>query len=711
MREYKVPKRKKNETGKIIVNTIVIAAAICLAGIAALKLYTMMLPPIKNLDEYRPNVVTQIYSNDGEIIKTFTGFTSERVSIDNVPDALKKAIIATEDKNFYKHDGYDLTGLARSTIVNIQSGRFVQGASTITQQLARLLFLNNEKTYDRKIKEFILSARIEKSIPKDKILEMYLNNVYLGSGAYGVAGASKVYFNKPLNRLTLAECALIAGLPQAPSVYSPFNDVNKAIKRRNQVLNRMYKMRYITKEEYRAAKEETVTLNPLPSVYIYNKAPYFVDYVMSELESMGFDETDITQGGYKIYTTLDSAAQDAANAAMIKNLKAWGMSGAKNQAAVFSFSPTTGEILVYAGGKNYTESQYDRITHSVRPPGSSFKPIVYAAAVEKGWGPNDILDDKPITIGKWSPRNYGSKYRGPIPLYAGLMISSNVMAVRLIQDVGVRSVISLARSLGITTPIAYDSTIALGSNGVKLFDLTVVYGAFANGGFKVAPYAIKRVETNRGKIVYQAPKPRAVKAISYETAATMTAMMKTVITNGTGRGANIGVPSAAKTGTTDDYRDAWFVGYTPNIVTGVWVGNDDNSVMRGMTGGTVPAMIWRDVMKAATQKYGSKDFEYPQVEIDFVKLPASMTVSQVKEQEEKEKSEDESEASETQEIVSPNIIPNIQPVKVPTQNTQKNFTEVFNNAQKTQGAKSTSEPVQYTPPQPKPPAAAPIPGQ
>ena len=722
MREYKVPKRKKNETGKIIINTIVIFIAMCLAGVAALKLYTMMLPPIRNLDAYRPNVVTQIYSDDGEIIKTFTAYTSERVTIDKVPDMLKKAVIATEDKNFYNHDGYDLTGLVRSTIVNIQSGRFVQGASTITQQLARLLFLNNEKTYDRKIKEFILSARIEKSIPKDKILEMYLNNVYLGSGAYGVAGASKVYFNKPLSSLTLAECALIAGLPQAPSVYSPFNNVDKAIKRRNQVLNRMYKMRYITKEEYRNAKEEKVVLNPLPSIYVYNKAPYFVDYVMQELENMGFDETDITQGGYKIYTTLDSNAQNAANEAMIRNLRAWGMSGVKNQAAVFSFSPTTGEIIAYAGGKNYAESQYDRISHSVRPPGSSFKPIVYAAAVEKGWGPNDILDDKPITIGKWSPRNYGSKYRGPIPLYAGLMISSNVMAVRLIQDVGIRSVITLARALGITTPIEYDSTIALGSNGVKLYDLTIAYGAFANGGFRITPYAIKRVETNRGKIVYQAPKPRAVKAISYETAATMTAMMKTVITNGTGRSANIGVPSAAKTGTTDDYRDAWFVGYTPNIVTGVWVGNDDNSVMRGMTGGTVPALIWRDVMKVATQKYGSADFEYPQVEIDFVKLPASMTLSQVKEQEEKEKKKEneeqqESENQENPEIVTPNIIPNIQPVKVPTAtNSQKNFTEVFNNAQKTQ---TTAKPVkqeqssatQYIPPQQKPAVSAPIPGQ
>lgn len=700
MREYKVPKRRKNESGKVIVNTIVAAIAACFALVAAIKLYTMMLPPIKNLDEYRPNVVTQIYADDGEIIKTFTAFTSERVSIDEIPDELKKAIIATEDKNFYSHDGYDLTGLARSMIANIQAGRLVQGASTITQQLARLLFLNNEKTYDRKIKEFILSARIEKSLPKDKILEMYLNNVYLGSGAYGVAGAAKVYFNKPLKNLTLAESALIAGLPQAPSVYSPFNDLDKAISRRNQVLKRMYKMRYITKEQYNKAKEEKVHLNPLPSIYVYNKAPYFVDYVMKELENMGFDETDITQGGYKIYTTLDSKAQNAANAALVANLRG------KNQGAVFSFSPTTGAILAFAGGKDYGKSQYDRITHSVRPPGSSFKPIVYAAAVEKGWGPNDILDDKPITIGKWSPRNYGSRYRGPIPLYAGLMISSNVMAVRLIQDVGIRSVISLARSLGISTPLEYDSTIALGSNGVKLYDLTVVYGAFANGGFKVTPYAITRVETNRGKVVYQAPKTRAVKAISYETAATMTAMLKTVITSGTGRGANIGVPSAAKTGTTDDYRDAWFVGYTPDIVTGVWMGNDDNSVMQGMTGGMTPAIIWRDVMKAATAKYGAHEFEYPEVQIDFVRLPSSMSVAQVKEKEEQEKAEDEKQQAESESItVDPqqNLpAPQITPIKMQHQSTTQNFSEVFNNNVQNQ--------QKSAPPAAKQPVAAPIPG-
>ena len=639
-------KKNKNSFGKFISYSIVTMFAMFLAGLTALKVYTLTLEPIKNLEEYKPNIVTQIYSADGEIIKTFTAYTSTRATIDEIPEYLKQAIVATEDKNFYSHEGYDLTGLARSTIANIKAGRVVQGASTITQQLARLLFLNNEKTYDRKIKEFILSTRIEKSIPKDKILEMYLNNVYLGSGAYGVAGAAKIYFNKELKDLTLSECALIAGLPQAPSVYSPFNNLNKAIKRRNQVLGRMYKMRYISKPEYNEAKNSNVTLNPYPSIYAFNKAPYFVDYVMQELSDMGFDEKDISTGGYKIYTTLNAKAQKSTNEAIIKNLNSWGLKNDKTQAAVFSFSPMTGEILVYAAGKDYSKTQYDRITQAVRPPGSAFKPFVYATAIEKGWGPNDLLEDTPIIFNKWSPRNYGSKYRGRIPLYAGLMISSNVMAVRLIEDVGIRPVIAMARSLGITTPLEQDMTIALGSNGVKLYDMTIAYGAFANGGYKVKPFSVKKVETNRGKIVYNAPKARATKAISYETAATMTAMMKTVVQYGTGRSANFGVPSAAKTGTTDDYRDAWFVGYTPDVVTGVWVGNDDNSVMPGLTGGTIPALIWKDIMKIATAEFKGREFDYPEVEIKMVKMPQSRTIEEINSEIEKTKKTEENKLEE-----------------------------------------------------------------
>ena len=607
MSGFEMPKKFKNpKKNSPIKQFFVMLFSFMLAGFIGVNLYLASQPPIQHLEDFKPNVVTKLYSSDDEVIKTFTAYKFEKVDIKDVPDNIKNAIIATEDKNFYHHHGYDPIGVARSMVVNLATGDLKQGASTITQQLARILFLSNEKTFDRKIKEFIVAARIEKTISKDKILEMYLNNVYLGSGAYGVAGAAQIYFNKPLKDLTLAEAALIAGLPQAPSVYSPYNDKKLALERRNQVLGRMLKMRYITQEQYNQAKEEKLHLNPNPNVYSLNRAPYFVDFAMKELEELGFDETEISQGGYKVVTTLNYAAQKAAENAVNANV-------GNRQAAVFSFSPITGEIYVYVGGKNYFKSQYDRVTQSVRPPGSAFKPLVYAAAIEKGWGPNDILDDTPVNINGWKPHNYNNRYRGRLPLFMGLTVSSNVMAARLIQDVGVRSVIGIARSLGITTPIEYDMTIALGSNGVKLYEMTIAYGAFANGGFKVKPYAIERVETSRGKVIYQAPKTRVMKVLNLNTAAVVTAMLKTVIANGTGRSASIGKPAAGKTGTTDDNKDASFYGYTPDVVTGVWVGNDDNTKMGSVYGSTIPAAIWKATMKAATQKFGNSDFDYPEI--------------------------------------------------------------------------------------------------
>lgn len=632
-----VPKNRKRANKRISVDNpilsfitgiVVFAIGVLLAGMIALKLYLVSLPPIKNLNTLKPNIVTTFCAGDGEVIKTFAAYTYSNVELKDVPENLIKALIATEDKNFYSHQGYDILGLVRSMVANVLAGHVVQGASTITQQLSRILFLSNEKTFSRKIKELQVAAQIEKTISKDKILEMYLNNVYLGSGAYGVKGAAKIYFNKNLNQLTLSEMALIAGLPQAPSVYSPYNNKELAKKRRNQVLLRMYKMKYIDKQTYEKEKEAPIVLSAMPIMYATNKAPYFCDYVMKELQKLGFSEDEIVNGGLKIITTLDYKAQVKANEAIIKNLNAWGMKQDKNQAAVFSFNPVDGRILVYAGGKDYTKSQYDRVTQSQRPSGSAFKPIIYTAAVEKGFSPNDMIDDMPVKIGNWTPRNYGNKYRGKIPLYTALMVSSNVCAARLMDEIGVRPVIQLARVMGITTPIPYDYTIALGSNSVKLFEMTRAFGVFANGGYKVEPYAIERVESSRGTILYEAKKARTSKVLNINTAATMTAIMKTVITNGTGRAANIGKPAAGKTGTTDDSKDAYFIGFTPDVVTGVWVGNDDNSQMGGVTGGTIPALIWKDIMIVATEPYGNADFEYPEVILNPFKASGVSVIKQ-----------------------------------------------------------------------------------
>ena len=622
-----ISRKKENKFFSNLKMFVLSTTALSLACFVSLNLYLSSLPPIENLEDFKPNIVTKFYSEDGEVIKTFTAYTYDKVDLKDVPDQLKNALIATEDKNFYHHKGYDILGIVRSSVQNVIARRTVQGASTLTQQLSRILFLSNERTFTRKIKELEISARIEKTISKDQILEMYLNNVYLGSGAYGVSAASKIYFNKKLSQLTLPELAMIAGLPQAPSVYNPYNNKDLAIKRRNQVLKRMLTMKYITEDEYNKAIDAPLHLSTVPQLYTTNKAPYFSDYVMKEMEKLGFEETDIIHGGYKVVTTLDSKAQEAANESILKNMRAWGLTKVSQQAAVFSFSPIDGRILVFAGGKNYGETQYDRVTQSVRAPGSAFKPIVYAAAMEKGITPNDIVDDSPITIGNWSPHNSSHRYRGKIPVYKALMISSNVCAARMIQEVGIRSVIQLARVLGITTPLEYDYTISLGSNGVKMFEFVRAYGAFANGGYIVQPYAIERIEDSRGRVLYRATKTKSSHQLSLKTAAEMTAMLKTVILSGTGTAANIGKPAAGKTGTTDDNKDAYFVGYTPDIVTGVWVGDDNNKKINGLYGGTIPARIWKDIMTVATRDYGAKDFDYPVIELS--NYSASFTKAKV----------------------------------------------------------------------------------
>ncbi len=654
-----IKKRKKKQSGGGCFSYfVVISFSAVLAVVVAFNLYLASLKPISNFSSIQPNPVTSIYSSDGENIKTFTAYKFEKVSIDDIPDNLKNAIIATEDKNFYYHRGFDTLGLIRSLITNIKAGSVKQGASTITQQLARILFLSNERTFDRKIKELIIAHRIEKTISKNQILEMYLNSVYLGSGTYGVLSASKTYFDKELDELTLAEAALIAGLPQAPSVYSPFTNPDAAIKRRNQVLKRMLKTGCITRKQYEEALKEELNLNKKPAIYSYNKAPYFVDYVLRELEDIGFDEREISQGGLRIYTTLNYKDQLAADRAVTKGLIDSGLTSDKTQMALFSFSPTTGKILAYVGGKNYEKSQYDRIIDAIRPPGSSFKPFVYAAALQHGYSVNDIVEDKPVNFNNWAPRNYGDKFRGKIPLWKALAVSSNVVAASLIHKVGISSVIDIAKELGITTPLQYDLTISLGSNGVKLYDMAVAYGAFANGGFKVRPYSVVRVENSRGIVIYEAQPPKATKVLSFDTAAGMTFMLKKVVEIGTGRAADIKREVAGKTGTTDDYRDAWFMGFSPDIVTGVWLGNDDNSKLPGITGGGLPARVWANYMTSAIGDYPDSVFDYP----DFSSKAQSSNTEVVYSNDEQEDIqgaiiiEDAKEGfDDTQSTASPNI--------------------------------------------------------
>jgi len=607
---------------------IALVLIILISGAIVFNFYMGSLKPIKNLENFVPNHVTQIISSDDVVIKTFGVYKNTKVNSQEIPEMLKTAFIAIEDKNFYKHEGYDLVALVRSTLVNIQAGRSKQGASTITQQLARILFLSSEKTYTRKIKELILARRIEKTWTKDEILTMYLNNVYLGEGAYGVGAAADVYFDKKLKDLTIAEAALIAGLPQAPSVYSPYQNPELAEKRRNQVIKRMYANKYITKEERDKALKAPVKLRHEYISYSQNKAPYFADYVMKELVKLGFSEDEISQGGYKIYTTLNYEYQQVAQDKLWSDMKAWGLNKNEQQAALFSYENSTGKILAYIGGKDYSKSQYDRVTQAVRPPGSSYKVLVYTTAVEQGMSPNMIYKDEPIHIGEWSPHNYGNKYRGKIPAYQALAYSSNVIAAQIIMDTGISEVIRMSRRMGINTPLENDPTICLGSNGVKLYELTNAYGVLANGGIHVKPYGVEKVVSATGKILYEAGSPEYKRIVSLETAATVVEMMKQVVKSGTGRAANIGGEVAGKTGTTDNYRDAWFVGFTPDIVTGVWVGNDNNHPMAGLTGGGLPAKIWADYMRVATIDKRENVFPFPKVELNAKEFDSQENITE-----------------------------------------------------------------------------------
>ncbi|MDD3419253.1 MAG: PBP1A family penicillin-binding protein [Candidatus Gastranaerophilales bacterium] len=617
------PRSKRSQPPKKnYANLIVVFLAGFLAFIIAFNLYLAMLPPIKNLKTYSPNLVTQFVSQDGEIIKTFSAYKAMTVKPEDVPNNLKYALIATEDKNFYRHRGYDLFALFRSIFFNIQTSRYSQGASTITQQLARILFLSNEKTIDRKVKELVISNRIEKSLSKDEILAFYLSTVYLGEGAYGAAAAADVYFGKTLDQLSLAECALIAGLPQAPSIYSPYKRPDLALKRRAVVLKRMRKQGYITKEQYKQAMHEPIYLQKNHSRTSLNKAPYFVDYALKELDSLGFSEQEISRGGYKVTTTLNYHGQEAAQIAINKYLQTYGLNSPDEQVSLFSMDVSNGKILAYMGGKDYRESQYDRVTQAVRQPGSSFKVFVYAAAIQAGKTPNDVYDDLPFHMGPWSPKNYGNKYRRQLPLHTALALSSNVIAVRLLKEIGMDNTIRMARDLGISTPIEKNLTLALGTNAVKMYEIVRAYSAFANAGIQPTPYAIDKVETSSGEVLYQA-RPGYKRVLDPYVAASMTAMLQRVVESGTGKAARI--PNrqiAGKTGTTDDYRDAWFIGYTPEIVTGVWVGNDKNKAHKKVTGGSVPALIWHDYMVAALQNIPYTGFNYPEIILDKTDLPA-----------------------------------------------------------------------------------------
>ncbi len=599
----------------------------CLLGLASAVAGTgLVFASVRDLPALSPAALessasTMIYDKDGNLITKLGIKNSLPVDLKDVPLHVRNAFLAIEDPGFYQHHGISLRGIARAAWSDITSRSIREGGSTITQQLVKISFLGPEKTIKRKIQEIILAFKVERRYTKDEILEMYLNNIYLGEGAYGIQAASQIYFGKDVSELNLEEAALLAGLPQAPSVYSPYKNPQAALARRNTVLDSMVKNNFITPAQASQAKSREIKLDTKEISEKEYPYPYFLDYVTEKLIEK-YGEAEVYKGGLRVYTSLDSRIQKIAEEAMLNsaNFPASQRDSSgllQPQGAVVVLNPQTGHIVALVGGREHKQRlQWNRANHMERQPGSAFKPIaVYGPAIEyKGLSPASVVDDIPVKYGSYEPKNYDGRYRGLITLRTALTHSVNVAAVRVLMDkVGVPEAIRFAGGLGIKLdPQAHGASMALGGlhTGVTPLQMAAAYAAFANGGVYIEPTAIIRVEKYDGIILDQ-PVPKQHQAMKPSTAYLITDMLRSVITSGTGTGAAIGRPAAGKTGTTDDGKDIWFVGYTPELAAAVWIGYDQPYPMPQAYGGTYPARLWREIVGRALEGQPVKDFPRP----------------------------------------------------------------------------------------------------
>lgn len=692
------------------------------------------LPALDQLETYQPSLVTQVYSNDQQRIGQF--FIERRIQtpLAEIPERFRRAVISVEDVRFFEHPGLDYIGMLRAAWTNVRRGGKVEGASTITQQLARSLFLSSERTFDRKVRELILAYKMELVLTKDKILELYLNQIYFGQGAYGIASASQTYFGKDLSTLTIAESAFLAGLPKSPNHYSPFKAYERAKKRQEHVLSRMEEAGFLTAAEREQAVAEVLNFRRPGSE---QAAPYFVEYVRQLLIAR-YGEAMVYKGGLKVFTTLNLTMQQAAETAFAAGLReldkrqgwrgplrtvdvtapipppvasrtdqavkvgdyregfvtkvakdhylvqsgtmvaklafddmAWakrrltGSDTAKDvvinlnlkqvlkpgdvievmvkkldrdivhvqleqtplvEGGLITLEPGNGAIRVMVGGYDFGRSEYNRAVQAHRQPGSAFKPIIYATAVNQGMSPASVILDAPVVYEQeqdektWKPENYGKKFHGMVSLRDALAQSHNLATVRLLDKVGVKNVIEFAKTLGITSPLAADLSLGLGSSSVGLMELTTAYGVLLNQGSRAEPYAILAVKDNSGKVLEQS-EPQTQEVISKETAYLITNMMEDVIQKGTGQAAKvIGRPIAGKTGTTDEFINAWFIGGAPNLVTGIYVGFDDRRSLGETESGAHAALpIWVNFMKEALKQMPVVAFTIPEG-VTFVKV-------------------------------------------------------------------------------------------
>lgn len=716
--------------GKIKVIIFVVIALIAVTGGASYAVITSVrhdLPQISSLKNYKSPIGTQVFSEDDHLIGRIKVDRGIFVPISQMPDSLKKAVVAIEDARFYEHGGLDYHGIARAMVKDILSLSFKQGGSTITQQLAKVLFLTPEKSISRKLKEMMLAHDIEEKLTKNEILELYLNKIYFGHGAYGVEMAARTFFGKHVGDLTLAESAMIAGVIRSPQGYSPYNDMATAKRRQDLVLKRMAEERLITRGQEAVAMAQPLVLKDLRENE--DVAPYLVDQIRIYLEKK-YGAEKVYMEGLNVKTAIDYRMQVAANRAVESGVREldkregwrgplakkdpkevgkllggkpakassfqpgeivtatvlrledkgavimtrsgkgylpwaymkWAAGRDKNkkkpsdilksgyvievkprrfikgkglafsleqepvsQAALVAIDPYEGKVKALVGGVDFQASEFNHATMARRQPGSAFKPIVYAVAMENGFTPASIIDDEPRSYdnGAWKPENYDREFYGPTRLRDALVFSRNVVTIELLNEIGVQKVIDLATKLGMSGPFARNLTLALGSGSATPLELTSAYCAFANGGYDISPLTILRVTDRRGRVLEEHESPHK-EVMSPETAYQVTSMLEDAVQRGTGRlAASLGRPVAGKTGTTNDYKDAWFVGYTPNLVTGVWVGNDDDkSLGHGESGARAALPIWVRFMAPATAAYPPDDFTVPD-DMDFVQIDAA----------------------------------------------------------------------------------------
>ena len=720
----------------LLIAGLVLAGLTLMGAVGAIWYVSQDLPSLDSLHEYQPSLVTRVYADDQQIVGQF--YVERRIlrPLAEIPESLTRAVIAVEDARFFEHPGLDVIGILRAVWTNLRRGGRVEGASTITQQLARSLFLSSERTYGRKLRELVLAYKIELVLSKEQILEMYLNQIYFGQGAYGVAAAAQTYFGKDLGQLALAESALLAGLPKSPNNYSPFKHFDRAKKRQEHVLSRMGEAGFITEAERLDAAAMQLSFRRPGAEQI---APHFMEYVRQHVMTR-YGETMVYKGGLEIFTSLNIGLQKVADDALHRGLReldkrqgwrgplgtkdvatpaeatpassgkplavgdvlqgivtkigkdhvmvtadgvegrlsfddmAWarrrlrGHDPAKDyvimpnvktllktgdvievevkgiektvpqfrldqtpivEGALLAMDPRTGAIRAMVGGYDFGRSEYNRAVLAHRQSGSAFKPFIYATALNQGLSPATLLLDAPVVYEQddrektWKPENYEKKFYGPISMREALIHSRNLATVRLLEQVGIQAVVDFTRSLGINSPLNRDLSLALGSSSVTLMEMTSAFGIFANKGVHVEPNAVRSVQDNAGQSLEQVEvQPRQV--ISKETAYLLTNILVDVVQRGTAvRAKTLQRPIAGKTGTTNDYTDAWFIGYTPNIVVGVWVGFDDiRSLGEAESGSHAALPIWMEFMQEALKQLPAMEFEVPD-DIQYVRVDSN----------------------------------------------------------------------------------------